>query len=96
MKNAMQDNPQALYIWHWKVSSIASWVLYRTRQAENAGRDWTTALTALRQNEATLIAVDERIFIFNLLGSKPDHFSRSVRSAFGSEPSQTAFPHQFF
>jgi hypothetical protein len=51
----MDANPEALYIWHWKVSSMALCVLYRTRQAEKAGRDWTTALATLGQKEQTLI-----------------------------------------
>jgi hypothetical protein len=45
---------------------MALCVLYSIPQAKKAGRDWTTTLTALRTNEATLIAVDERTFIFQL------------------------------
>jgi hypothetical protein len=69
----MQDNPKALYSWHRKVSSMALCVLYSTRHAKKAGRDSATKHAVPRQNEATLITVNERIFIFNLLESKSDH-----------------------
>ncbi len=42
---------------------MALWALYKIRQTEKTGRDCATALAPLKQNEARLIAIDERIFI---------------------------------